>query len=1046
MDPLIRQAIARIDIMQDGRSVSRGTGALVTDRLVLTALHVVADRAQQPATPLPGTIHLTFPSGNCDAVILNDYMDAQADWVLLECQAPPRVRPVPLGELTETDSAFITYGFPDAEPVDGMVLSGSVSNSAGEIFGVGAIQLFSQEAAAGDGAPVKGLSGAPLIVDRSLVGVIRVSLMKDAKNVAGTLYATPIGPIVDRCGTLLPLPDPCRGLPGLIARPFPNSPFRLLDSFTDKDAEIFFGRNREIRDLYDRLTAPDTAPIVLLYGQSGVGKSSVLDAGVRPRLHRTHDVRYVKRETGSTVLATLYRALTGAAPTEAVSGEQIAAAWSAAEAAKGRPVLVFLDQIDEMYSRPGNETDEDDKLFDALKAVWGEGGKPPAGRLVIAFRKEWLSEIQHQLEPRGLAYEKVFLQGLSREAILAVVRGVTSTRRLQSHFGLNIEAGLPEVIADDLQSDRESPIAPTLQILLSKMWQTASAADRHAPAFTKAMYGSLQRDGLLLGDFLDQQLTRIGAKAPELLSSGLVIDVLAFHTTPLLTAPLRPHDELLNTYKHRAADLLPLLRLCEELYLLTDTAADTATGRATRLAHDTLAPLVRARYDDSVLPGQRARRLLDAHGAEWRNKTGSVLDANDLEIVRQGMTGTRAMRPEEERLIQASEEKRRQEVRNQHRVAMVVRTAAVIIGATVLWGGWNLRLANQREQQLYTTLQAPLESYGWTPEHARRATAGEIAASETAHAELQRLLNAPPPPQKITVLYTPADVNGDVVLQTLRNHHFNVDSGEAAPPPHITQHAIRYGADVTMPSVQQVAYTLIRAGVPVFRIGAFDNPAEETGIIRVVDAEQGWAAPGSQDGTQGPKPPNVPAKARIQALTIDQIRHLGSVQILDPVFGTVNSLGKVGAPIQEAIAARVAIQPFTKGMALWLESDAGSIHVLLDSGAWREYHDSPIVSANDPRLDTRIHPAAAFFNPGGGFRRAWLHYDLEVTLGWPLAPESELQDVTAQHFSNGFMMRPVPEFKTRVTGGTNRILVVDGQEVGNWSLQPLATAPGGSSR
>jgi hypothetical protein len=751
-------------------------------------------------------------------------------------------------------------------------------------------------------------------------------------------------------------------------------------------------------------------------------------------------VQYAKRESGSTVLATLHKALTGAASTD-VSGEQIASAWSAAEAAKGRPVLVFLDQIDEMYSRPGSETDEDDRLFDALKAVWGEGGKPPAGRLVIAFRKEWLPEIQHQLEPRGLAYEKVFLQGLNREAIIAVVRGVTSTRRLQSHFGLNIEEGLPELIADELLSDRESPIAPTLQILLSKLWQTASAADRHAPAFTKALYASLQRDGLLLGDFLDQQLARIGETSPELLSSGLALDVLAYHTTPLLTTPVRPHDDLLNVYKHRAADLLPLLRLCEELYLLTDTAADTAAGRATRLAHDTLAPLVRARFDDSVFPGQRARRLLDAHGAEWRNKTASVLDANDLEIVRQGMAGTRAMRPEEERLIQASEEKRRQELRNQHRVAMVVRTAAAIVGATMLWGGWNLHLANQREQQLYTTLQAPLEAYGWTSEHARRATAGEIAASETAQAELQRLLNAPPAPREITVLYTPAGVDGDVVIQALRRH-FRVDDGRAAPPPNITHHAIRYGADVTMTAVQQVAYTLIRAGVPVFDIGSFDNPAQETGIIAVLDAEQRW---GATPSPQHP-PDTQSARATWQPLSVDQIRHLGSVEILDPVFGTVEILGKVGAPIQEAIAAKVTIQPYTKGMALWLESDAGSIHVLLDSGAWREYRDSSIVKANDPRLDPKLHPAAAFFNPTGGFRRVWQHYDLEVTLGWPLAPEMQLQDVTAQHFSNGFMMRPVPEWKTSVQDRTNRILVVDGQEVGSWSLQPLASPPNGSSR
>ena len=302
-------------------------------------------------------------------------------------------------------------------------------------------------------------------------------------------------------------------------------------------------------------------------------------------------------------------------------------------------------------------------------------------------------------------------------------------------------------MADDLLSDRESPIAPTLQILLSKMWQTASAADRHAPAFSKAMYGSLQRDGLLLGDFLDQQLTRIGQKAPELLSSGLAMDVLAYHTTPLLTTPLRAArraaEDIRASRGRPAAAAAPVRRL-----YLADRHRRRYGHRPRHASGPRHAGAPRPRaLRRSVLPGQRARRLLDAHGAEWRNKTGSVLDANDLEIVRQGMAGTRALRPEEERLIQASEEKRRQEVRNQHRTAMVVRAAAVIIGAPCSGAAG-------------TFVSPTSASSSSTPRSRRRSSrmdgrrntrvarhAGEIAASETAHAELQRLLNAPPPPQ-----------------------------------------------------------------------------------------------------------------------------------------------------------------------------------------------------------------------------------------------------------------------------------------------------------
>ena len=43
----LRRAIARIDIIQHGSSVSRGTGFLVARDLVLTAMHVVAEDARK---------------------------------------------------------------------------------------------------------------------------------------------------------------------------------------------------------------------------------------------------------------------------------------------------------------------------------------------------------------------------------------------------------------------------------------------------------------------------------------------------------------------------------------------------------------------------------------------------------------------------------------------------------------------------------------------------------------------------------------------------------------------------------------------------------------------------------------------------------------------------------------------------------------------------------------------------------------------------------------------------------------------------------------
>ena len=54
-------------------------------------------------------------------------------------------------------------------------------------------------------------------------------------------------------------------------------PYRGLMPYTEEDAEFFFGRDRDTRLIIDNLKA---YRITVLYGPSGVGKSSVLHAGV----------------------------------------------------------------------------------------------------------------------------------------------------------------------------------------------------------------------------------------------------------------------------------------------------------------------------------------------------------------------------------------------------------------------------------------------------------------------------------------------------------------------------------------------------------------------------------------------------------------------------------------------------------------------------------------------------------------------------------------------------------------------------------------------
>ena len=67
---------------------------------------------------------------------------------------------------------------------------------------------------------------------------------------------------------------------------FHGCPFKGLQAFDFEDESIFFGREKAINEIVEKLKnqAEDHKPFVLVIGQSGSGKSSLIKAGVLPRI------------------------------------------------------------------------------------------------------------------------------------------------------------------------------------------------------------------------------------------------------------------------------------------------------------------------------------------------------------------------------------------------------------------------------------------------------------------------------------------------------------------------------------------------------------------------------------------------------------------------------------------------------------------------------------------------------------------------------------------------------------------------------------------
>jgi WD40 repeat protein len=522
----------------------------------------------------------------------------------------------------------------------------------------------------------------------------------------------------------------------------PELPYRHLEWFSREHAEIFFGRGKEIRELYERVTSAESSPVLLLYGQSGVGKSSLLDAGLLPRLLASHETRYSRRDQSLGLRGTLERALGIGA------GISAAEAWHALEGSSGKPLLIVLDQAEEAFTRPSpSRPNEPTELAAALKEIFGEPGSRPKGKVLLSFRKEWLAEIESCLAQATLPRAKVFLSRLDRAGIVEAITGPAVVERLQKRWGLSIQDGLAENIADDLLEDPESNIGPTLQVLLTKLWGEAIKKSASQPHFDRDLYVELKRQGVLLRDFLDQQLAALRErwkaryKTPD---TGLALDALHFHTTPLGTSARRTAGEIAEAYGHVASTMGgSMIQDFKDLFLLADDSRDRSQGDgATRLTHDTLAPMVRYRFDNSASLGQLARRILETRAREWaEGQTGTTLDERDLGLVEGGAAGMRDWSNDEQRLIEASRKVRGAARRTRKMLWLGGILAVILIVIFGVWGFSSARAARRMAATALEQTKAAEEQKMLAEEQRRAALAGTFAAMSIAERTDSSALN-----------------------------------------------------------------------------------------------------------------------------------------------------------------------------------------------------------------------------------------------------------------------------------------------------------------
>jgi WD40 repeat protein/class 3 adenylate cyclase len=337
-------------------------------------------------------------------------------------------------------------------------------------------------------------------------------------------------------------------------------PYKGLEPFQPDDADLFFGREELVAELVGRLAE---APLLAVVGPSGSGKSSLVRAGIVPRL-----------ELGTTVLTP------GEHPLDALR-------------AAGESELLVVDQFEEVFTLCRDD-DERRVFIEALLVLVDRGT-----RVILALRADFYGHCA--------TYPKLAAALEEHQALLGPMRGEELRRAIErpaQRAGLVLEPGFVEGILRDVVG--EPGALPLLSHSLLETWKRRSGR-------MLTLIGYLQSGGVQGAVAKTAETIYRDALTPEQqrLARNIFLRLTELGESTEDTRRRVSLAEILP--RTGAADVE------EVLHLLTDARLITVGEGTVEVAHEALIrhwPTLRAWLDEDR-EGRLVHRRLTEAAQEW---------------------------------------------------------------------------------------------------------------------------------------------------------------------------------------------------------------------------------------------------------------------------------------------------------------------------------------------------------------------------------------------------------------------------------------------
>lgn len=238
-----------------------------------------------------------------------------------------------------------------------------------------------------------------------------------------------------------------------------KSPFKFLDAYELKDKDVFFGRGEETEALYNMVFK---TPLLLVYGLSGTGKTSLIQCGLASRFTGPNWFPFFIRR-GEDINAAIRKTLEPVLPKGVPWQEKLTGNVGLLFRHYLRPVYLIFDQLEELFIL-GNR----DEQLEFARAIRELTEAELPCKVIFVMREEFIGQLYYlEKEIPGIYDFRLRVEPMGFKKVQEVIAGSFD------HFRIALEDQEQNIerIYQNISAGKSGVQLPYLQVYLDMLWR-----------------------------------------------------------------------------------------------------------------------------------------------------------------------------------------------------------------------------------------------------------------------------------------------------------------------------------------------------------------------------------------------------------------------------------------------------------------------------------------------------------------------------------------------------------------------------------------------